>query len=657
MPPLLYKSLASGCVHTLLLALLVLLSAPMASAAEVSKPVPNYVGSAACAACHEAESEAWTASHHELAWTLPSERHVLGDFDDASFEHAGILTRFTTKNGRYFIETDGPDGVSTKYQVMGVAGIAPLQQYLVETEPGRMQALDLAWDVDEERWYHLYPDAELPAGNGLHWTGPYKSWNARCAECHATGYDKNFTFQTQSYASRQAEIGVGCEACHGPGEAHLAWAQDGTDGALATWPDLSPSGFTLAFDEADPSAEIEICATCHSRREPLSDASPLPGTPFHDAYRLALLRPGLYHADGTIQDEVYVYGSFLQSRMHAAGVRCSDCHDPHGAETYASGNAVCTTCHAPLANPRFPTLRKALYDDPAHHFHEVGSAGAQCVNCHMIERTYMGIDPRRDHSFRVPRPDLSAETGAPNACNDCHQDQDAAWAAAAIAERFPDSDRRGAHVSQVIARGRLDAGAAARDLFAIAESTSQPSIVRATALSMLEAAGDPTYAERALPLLEDPDPLVREAAAGLQRLQPAESRGTALSPALQDSHRAVRIAAARAMVGTPQENDPSLAAATAAAMGEWQDSLLAKTDFPETHAALGGIWLVMNNPSGAERAFREAVRLDPQMVSAWSILVRIRAALGDRAGAKRVLEQALLANPTDLYLLSMRSQF
>lgn len=655
MQPYRLKRKRAGSALAVLLGLLLL--SLTVSAAEVSELVPNYTGSKACAACHETETQAWSGSHHDLAWTLPSDGHVLGDFNDASFEHDGIISRFTSEDGRYFIETDGPDGAMTRYEVEGVAGIAPLQQYLVETEPGRLQALDLAWDVEQERWYHLYPDLALPSGSGLHWSGPYKSWNARCAECHATGYQKDFTFQTQSYASKQAEIGVGCEACHGPGEAHIAWAENPQNGTLAKWQGLSDTGLTLEFVEDQPAFEIELCATCHSRREPLFDASPLPGTPFHDAYRMALLRPGLYHPDGTIQDEVYVYGSFLQSRMHAVGVRCSDCHDPHGAETRLSGNAVCATCHSPAANPRFPSLRQALYDDPAHHFHAPGSAGAQCVSCHMIERTYMGIDERRDHSFRVPRPDLSAETGAPNACNDCHQDQDAAWAAAELAKRFPDSDHRGPHFSQIIAKGRLDAGAAARDLFDIAQRQTLPGIVRATALTMLETAGDPAYAQRALPLLQDPDPLVREAVAGLQRLLPAESRAAALAPALQDPRRAVRISAARAMIGTPRAGDPSLEAATAAAMAEWQESLLAKTDFPETHAALGGTWLVMNNTRGAEQAFQEAVRLDPQMISAWSILVRIRAALGDAVGARRILEQAIAANPGDLYLLSLRTQF
>ncbi len=637
-----------------LLPLLVSSFPQITTAAEMAPPA--YIGSERCAVCHAPEYEAWTGSHHDLAWTLPVEGHVLGDFEDASFEHQGLTSRFTHEGERYFIETEGPDGKMTRYEVMGVAGIAPLQQYLVETEPGRLQALDLAWDAEQNRWYHLYPDQVLPPGNGLHWSGPYKNWNGRCAVCHATGYDKGYAPEEKRFHSSQAEIGVGCEACHGPGEAHAAWAEAPGDYDPATWPGLSPRGFTLAFDERGAEKEIEICAGCHSRREPLFASSPLPGTPFHDTYRLSLLTPGLYHPDGTIEDEVYVYGSFLQSRMAAAGVRCSDCHDPHRAATKLSGNAVCTACHNPDGNPRFPSAPVGLFDAPAHTFHEAGTPGSACVDCHMVERVYMGIDGRRDHSFRVPRPDLSLETGAPNACTDCHADKGAAWAAEQIAARFPNSRHRGPNFSQSFARGQLDPAAAAHDLLAIAEDAALAGIVRATALDLLTASGDPAYAQRALPLLQDPDPLVREAAAGLQRLQPPEERARLLLPALNDPRRAVRIAAARALIDSPAPADLEVADALAAAMREWRESLMARADFPETHAAIGGAWLAMRNPYAAEQAFLEAVRLDPQMVNVWSILVRLRAALGDRNGARALLRQALEANPGDLYLLSLKAQ-
>ena len=415
------------------------------------RDVPAYVGSETCADCHLEATEAWKGSHHEKAWTPTTPQNVLGDFDDAVFGHKGITSRFFKDGETYMIESDGPDGELTRYPVHSVVGIEPLQQYLLETEKGKLQSFDVVWDTEERRWYHLYPDQELFAGNGLHWTGPYKNWNARCAECHATDFDKNYSPEDRSYASTQQEIGVGCEACHGPGEAHLEWA-----GKLETskepWTGLSETGFTVDLSEGGE-VLLQQCAGCHSRREPLDDGNPLPGTPFHDAYRLSTLREGSYHADGQILDEVYVYGSFLQSKMYAKGVTCSNCHEPHSAELRAEGNGVCTQCHSEAGNPGFSSLLQQKYDDPSHHFHEQGSKGAQCKSCHMIERTYMGIDGRRDHSFRIPRPDLSIETRAPNSCGDCHSDQSARWAAEAIERWYPDNTHRGPHFSQTIAAG------------------------------------------------------------------------------------------------------------------------------------------------------------------------------------------------------------
>jgi len=633
--------------------LLVLGTTP--GAAQTPGTVPGHVGSQTCSGCHESEARAWTGSHHAWAWTQPGETTVLGDFDDAVFEHKGVTTRFFRRDDAFFVETEGADGAMRAFEVTGVAGVAPLQQYLVFTEPGRLQALDIAWDVEGKRWYHLYPDQDLPPGDGLHWTGPYKNWNARCAECHATGFVKNYDAGSRTYDSRQAEIGVGCEACHGPGEAHVAWAKAPEGYDPAGWPGLTATGFTIDFAAESPETEIEQCAGCHSRRGPFGDGNPLPGTAFHDAYRLALLREGLYHADGTIQDEVYVYGSFLQAKMYARGVRCSDCHDPHTAGLKAEGNAVCAQCHSPAGNPRFPTLRLADYGDPSHHFHPEGSPGAQCVSCHMIERVYMGIDGRRDHSFRVPRPDLFLATGAPNACTDCHTDRNAAWAATEIAQRFPDSDRRGPHFSQTFAAARYDPAASAENLLGIAEHDGLPGVIRASALDLLRAVADPAIAARVAPLIGDDDPLVRAAAIAVQRGAPPTDRVQRIVPAFEDPARSVRIAAAREFLDAPVARLPTrIAEAARNATGEWRASLSAKADFPETHMAIGGAALVLRNPRAAENAFRETVRLDPQRVEAWAMIVRILAATGDLDGARVALDDALAANPSSEVLRSLR---
>ncbi|MFT7594776.1 MAG: putative CXXCH cytochrome family protein [Paracoccaceae bacterium] len=617
----------------------------------------SYVGSEACTDCHREQAEQWQSSHHALAWTKPGPTTVLGDFDGAELAHDGTLTRFSTgeTDGEYAVTVTEKDGQTTQYPLHSVVGIAPLQQYLLETDPGRLQSFDVVWDVEKQQWYHLYPDQDLPPTDGLHWTGPYKTWNARCAECHATGYQRNFGARTGRYSSTQAEIGVGCESCHGPGSAHLDWTKTKTSAPETQ--KLSAFGFPTSFGAGNTEAEIQQCAGCHSRREALGNGNPTPGTAYHDAYTLALLRPGLYHADGQIQDEVYVYGSFLQSKMYARGVGCTNCHNPHNAALKATGNAVCTQCHSPAGNPEFPTLPLAEFDSPSHSFHASGTEGAQCKSCHMIERTYMGVDGRRDHSFRIPRPDLGAETGGPDACTDCHADQTQGWAAQQIETWYPNSQKRGAHYGQVLAHGRSNPQQAAGSLQDLALDATQPGIVRATALYLLQSEATPELADLTAPLLSDPDPVIRGSAAVLQRGASLDVRVDRLMPSLRDPMRSVRIAAAKQLLDPPVEQLlRSQRALLGEAMGDWQRSLAGRLDFPETHLVMGGMALTMRNFPVALNAFREVVRMDPQRAEAWSMLVRLSEALEGPEAGRATLREAIKNAPNDPALLQMLGQ-
>jgi hypothetical protein len=630
-------------------AILALLAGPLPAAEEAA---PGYAGSAACADCHAEAAADWAKSHHGLAWTEANPENVRADFDGTSFTGNGMSVRFRIEDGRYHADVTESDGARRDYRVHSVVGVEPLQQYLFETEPGRLQSFDVVWDTEKGGWFHLYGDTVIPPDDGLHWTGPYKTWNARCAECHATGYEKNFDQRTGTYASRQVEIGVGCEACHGPGADHIAWAE-----AVETTREPPPplGGFTVDF--TDTEAAIQQCATCHSRREAHGDGNPLPGTPYHDAYTLALLRPGQYHADGQILDEVFDYGSFLQSKMYAAGVGCIDCHEPHTAERRAEGNAVCAQCHSPAGNPRFPTLVPAEYDSPAHHFHEAGSEGAQCRNCHMVERVYMGNDWRADHSFRIPRPDLAAATGAPDACTTCHAGQSADWAAATIEAWYPENRHRGPHYGVTLAAGRADPVAASGDLALLAEDTAQPGIVRATALWLAAQGADAGQAERLAALLDDPDPLVRASAVQVQRAAAPTDRVPRLLPLLSDPFLSVRIEAAKQMLDAPiARMPPAIEADYRRAMSDWQGSLGNRMDFPETHLVLGGAALAMRNLPAAEAAFAEVTALDPQQAEAWIMRVRIAAAARGEEDARRILSEALAALPENATLLQFQRE-
>ena len=379
-----------------------------------------------------------------------SESSVRGDFNNVSFGSRGETSRFFQRDGRFFVNTADAEGKLRDFEIKYTFGVAPLQQYLIEFPGGRLQALPIAWDARRKRWFHLYPDARHAGDDPLHWTGRYQNWNLMCAECHSTNLRKGYDAKSDTYATRWDLLNVSCQSCHGPGEAHVAWANARRDGQPAPAGSGSHYGLLVNYRDGDARHEVDSCGACHSRRQRLADRD-LPGAPFLDNFRPALLRAGLYHADGQQLDEVYAYGSMLQSRMYQRGVRCTDCHDAHSLKLKAEGNSVCVQCHSQAGNPRFPTLTLKDYDSPQHHFHKAGTDGAQCVNCHMPVKNYMVVHARPDHSFRVPRPDLSEKLDTPNACNQCHADKPAKWAAAAVDRWYGPKRERGAAFAEAFA--------------------------------------------------------------------------------------------------------------------------------------------------------------------------------------------------------------
>ncbi len=609
---------------------------------------PEYVTSSSCQGCHLDEYINWKNSHHGWAWRLPEKENVLGDFNDQNFEHASVNYQFKTEDGEYFIIADNADGELIRYKIHSVVGVTPLQQYLVETENGRLQSLDVVWDTIKKRWYHLYPGEDTSAGNGMHWSGVYKNWNSRCAECHATDYKKNYSPKKDSYASTQSEIGVGCEACHGPGSGHVEWANSPGDFSLDAWHKVDEHGLTTAYIKNDAASEINLCASCHSRREPTGADGPVPGSLFSDNYHLSLLRDGLYFPDGQIHDEVYVYGSFLQSKMYAKGVTCTNCHDAHTYELKAQGNAVCTQCHNQSGNTQFPSLTKKHYDDSSHHFHQQAE-GSQCVECHMPERNYMIVDGRRDHSFRIPRPDLTENLGVPNACNQCHSDQTASWALEEIKKRYPEGRLTQNHAfAEVLASTSENQfnPENVKQLILLAGNKALPGIVRASALSRLMPVADSVDISQIDPFLSDDNEWVRAAAANLVAMSSHESKQAKLAPLLKDPFKSVRLRAIKAFINADLNSLKfSVALDVRRVMKEYQQSLADKADFPENQMAIAGLALTMKNIPAAVNGFNKAVNMDPQLVQAWVMLARIHAAVGQLDEMKKTLEKAIAANP------------
>jgi len=600
-----------------------------------------YVGDRSCAECHAKESREWLGSHHQRAMQPATDESVLGDFRDAAFTQAGAVSRFFKRGDKYFVHTEGADGKPADFEIKYAFGVAPLQQYLVTFPGGRLQSLPIAWDTARKRWFSLYPGEKITPDDPLHWTGRYQNWNLMCAECHTTNLKKGYDPRADTYETTWSELHVGCQACHGLGGDHVAWARKRGRGAA--------SGLAGGFKPSDSRYsdaryEVDACATCHSRRSRIA-VGIHPGRPLYDTLRPEPLRAGLYHADGQQLDEVYEYGSFRQSTMYQRGVRCTDCHNPHSGKTKAEGNAVCTQCHRPEANPRFPTLAPRAYDAPSHHFHKVASPGAQCVNCHMPTKDYMIVDPRRDHTLRPPRPDLSVKIGTPNACTACHRGRTAGWAAAAVVKWYGPARPKGADWALAVAAGRAGARNAAPALIAVAGDRQLPAIVRAGALDLLRGYGPQGIGVMGA-LVRDDDPAVRLAAvAGLEAVPPAE-RVAAAAPLLSDPTRAVRIEAARVLASVPAERlDASQRKALDAAIAEFVEAQMAMADMPASHLNLGVLFAAQGKRELAEGEYLTALRMDPYFGPARANLVTLYNAMGRNADAERVLREGIKRTP------------
>lgn len=614
-------------------------------APEATTPSPRapleYVGTEACAVCHEAEHAKWVGSHHDLAMQRATEQTVLGDFSDAEARYYGERARFFRDGSGYVVEALGADGKLARFPVVYTFGVEPLQQYLVEVEPGRLQSFPFAWDTRSkaeggQRWFHLQPDEYVGPGDPLHWTGPSYNWNHSCADCHSTAVRKSYDRSSKRYATEYFEIDVGCEACHGRGSRHVALAE--AEASLPTGGGFgrhfpSPGERIWTFQEgrsiasltSGKSNEAEACAPCHSRRADLGGVFER----YHDRYRLALLDELLYFDDGQIQDEVYVYGSFLQSKMHAAGVVCSDCHDAHGLGLRAEGNALCTRCH-----------KASVYDARSHHFHEAATSGSHCTDCHMPERTYMVIDDRGDHRFGLPQPALSASVGAPDPCTSCHHGKSAQWAERHITKHF---DKRAEHPFALAFHGaRGQQPEAEPTLVELVAVGSAPAIVRATALLELRLLRSPALPALLMRAASDESPVVRRTVAVAARDQPPDIRVEVVRPLLRDDSRTVRIEAVGTLLGSDargwsKRDQDALKKATT----EYLEARSFNSDRGEGLADLAYVAALSGDARHAEENLREALAIDPTFTAAYVNLADLYRSQRRDEDAEAILRQGL----------------
>ena len=608
-----------------------------------------FSGTMKCKECHQKEYDKWLNSNHDHAMDVASEETVLGNFNDAGFQAHGVTSRFYKKDGKFFVHTQGPEGTMGDFEVSHTFGWFPLQQYLVPFPSGRLQCLPIAWDVREKKWYTLYPNEPLDPKDWLYWTNAGQNWNGMCAECHSTNLKKNYDIETDTYRTTWSEIDVGCEACHGPGSRHVQWAE---------MPDMARprvENFDLAVKTSGLGSRklVELCAPCHSRRASLGDYTHAEAD-LLDSLLPSLLTEELYFPDGQILDEVYVYGSFTQSKMYHRDVRCSDCHDVHSLKVIQEGNALCLQCH-----------RAEEYDSKEHHFHkkqgekgdpvksadgkvlfEVGT-GAECVQCHMPGRTYMGIHYRLDHSLRIPRPDLGQEIGTPNACNRCHIDKTAQWSVDAVNKWYGPGRR--AHYGTVIEAGRRRLPAAKPDLIRLAADPLYPVIVRSTALSLLTAyPGEDTVRALESALMDD-EALIRRTAVQSIALSGLRRQTELIAPLLYDPVAAVRMEAASALAGEPSKSlSPDEQKVFQTGLQEYVAAMQYSGDFAFGRYNLANLYVALNQPEEAIRNYEAALKIDDLFYPAKVNLAMLYNGRGENEKAERLFRDVTAKHP-ELY--------
>jgi predicted CXXCH cytochrome family protein len=614
----------------------------------------DYVGAAACKQCHETEFRAWAGSHHQLAMQEASASTVLGNFEDARFKHFGVESRFLRRDGKFMVRTDGPDGKLADFEIQYTFGVWPLQQYLIEFPGGRYQTLGIAWDAREkgeggQRWFHLYPGEKIDHKDQLHWTGLYQNWNLQCAACHSTNLKKGYDAASNTYKTTFSEINVACEACHGPGSRHVEWAErtrppysprsdKGLVALRSRWNEAwkFPAADAKSAQRDQPAADalMNVCAACHARRSTIAEEGQA-GAPLDETHRPALLTQPNYYADGQQREEIYVWSSFLQTRMYQRGVTCMDCHEAHALKLRAEGNALCARCH-----------NAAAFDTGKHHFHKAGTPGAQCVECHMPAQNYMVVDARREHGIRAPRPDLSLALGSPNACTQCHASRKPDWAAAAMDQWYGKTWRDRSHYGTTLHAGVTQGAKSLPALLALAEDAMAPPIVKATAATLARPHLRPQSLPVVRKLLANYDPAMRIAALGLIEPFEAAVRAREAALLLADPVRGVRVEAARVLADVADDRlSADQRRSRKKATSEYVESLRLDADWPAANASLGNLRLRQGRPEEAIAAYGRALALDPRFAGAYVNLADAYRQQKRESESEKVLRRGLMLSP------------
>lgn len=455
-----------------------------AASGQVPSPAPSvassqdFVGASKCAECHTSVHRTWSGARHSKMLQPATAATVVGDFSQSTVTLRGLRFELERQGDGYAIRGPFPTSRNELHRINYTLGSRRVQHYLTTLPDGRIVVLPPTWDVERREWFHsldiVNPDEAAQ--------NPVQVWNSNCFGCHVSAGEKGFDAARLRYDTRWTDFGTNCERCHGPGALHASRYAPGAARAAA-------AGTAIVVPtRLSPERSSMICAQCHSLRD-VTVPGYTAGADYFDHFTPVLEygqksdKDPAYWADGRPRRFSNDAIGFWQSRCFlAGGATCTTCHtDPHepdvnrNPQLLSTNEALCAGCHQTIAK-----------DVTRHTRHTPGSTGSSCIACHM-PRTVISLRSRMpDHTISVPAPENTVRHGIPNACSECHQDRDAAWAVATLASWYPNGRRQ-----QLVARADAFSAARQRDpaaldrLIAIARDGGQPPLVRVNAVGYL----------------------------------------------------------------------------------------------------------------------------------------------------------------------------
>jgi tetratricopeptide (TPR) repeat protein len=601
----------------------------------------SYSGTQSCRECHEKFYRLWAPSHHGLAMQPFTaelfQTRLAPQAKSLAIGDSNYQVEFDGK--QCWIQESGPKG-NKKYSIVHAMGGKNVFYFLTPMDRGRLQVIPLAYDVQRKSWFdtaasgirHFQDLEEKPVG----WKDPEYTFNTSCYGCHVSQFARNYDLKTDTYNSVWQEPGINCEACHGSALEHVRICREAAKG--------KPPG-DLKIDVIRPpkysrKSAGDACASCHAKASPLT-VSYKPGDDFFDHFDVGILDSPDYYPDGRDLGENYTFTQWLLSPCAKSGqMDCLHCHTSSGRFRFTDDkkNDACLPCHA-------SNVENA--SDHSHHLK--GSAGSQCISCHMPKTEFARMR-RSDHSMLPPTPSTSIAYKSPNACNVCHTDKEAAWA-----DKWVRQWRKRDYQNSVLHRASLIDAARGRNwkkLPAMLEylgRKNHDAVFAASLIRLLRPCNDGRKWPFLIRALEDPSPLVRAGAAESLGDRINEETVKALSAAIQDKSRLVRVRAASAMAAIPRDLlDAKTAAAFDKAAGEFKATLEARPDYWSSHYNMGSFYLSQRDYKQAVTFFEAAIRLQPGVIQPYVNISFAYNALGLNDKAEQSLRRAFELEPKSL---------